>query len=257
MTITSLTNSSFFVWVVAAFALISNLILSVLFMLSPSFIHHTLVHRKVLSELRRKGFHINGLLYPSLYYIFLKYKRVTKSEAVLIVAIISIGLSLFEALRIAFPRFNILMFHLLKKIMRKKESRSVTGLFFFTMGTLLTILLFAPPYAILGCVDVVVGDLSAALVGVTYGKTRLRGKKTVEGTLGCFFCCWFFCTIVLISFLHSSLDHALIIALSSAFFATIAELFADVHLDDNLIMPVSGAFGAFFASWLLKSHVYI
>ena len=77
-----------------------------------------------------------------------------------------------------------------------------------------------------------VGDSAAAFVGQRYGRIPI-GKKSLEGTLACFFAC-------LLLTLPSGLT--LPLAVTGAAVAAITELIPKPLLNDNLAIPVfSGA----------------
>ncbi|KAL0241259.1 hypothetical protein GEMRC1_006494 [Eukaryota sp. GEM-RC1] len=233
-------------WVIVIIAFLVNILASVLLISCPSSASST-VGTKVLREVRRKGFHINGFLYPSMYYILYRKEVVTKSQCVLLSCMFSIIFALFELLRLLFPTFNRLAVRYLKRVMRKKERNTVTNLFHFANGAAVTTLLFPPAATMIGMADVVVGDIAAALTGVAFGKIRIKGKKTLEGTLGCIVACFLMAFVFSSVALEAPLYAAFIIGTISSLFATIAELYADSRLDDNFIMPIAGAFGCVVA----------
>ena len=77
----------------------------------------------------------------------------------------------------------------------------------------------------------ILGDMSAALVGKMWGRTKLLGKKSLEGSAACFVVC------VLIALVKLNP----VIAIIGALVATIVELIP-FPIDDNLTVPlVSGA----------------
>ena len=93
-------------------------------------------------------------------------------------------------------------------------------------------LLFPKPIAIAAIVYIIIGDTAAAIVGRMWGKHKLIGKKTYEGSLACLV------SISLVSFLIPNLPTP--IALAGALAATMAEALSG-KLDDNFtVQMVSG-----------------
>ncbi|KAL0206932.1 hypothetical protein P9112_012643 [Eukaryota sp. TZLM1-RC] len=229
-------------WISFGLAILINVALSFVLISLPNSVGDA-IGKKVINEIRRKGFHVNGFCYPSLYYILYRGGVASKSTVVLFSSLFSIAFALFELLRIVFPCFNRFSLKYLSRVMRKKERHDVTALFHFANGALFSVLFFPPAAAIIGMGHVVVGDVAAAITGVAFGKIRIKGKKTLEGTLGCLIACFLsgfvFSSLTLAIPVHCSLVSGLI----SALFATLAELYADSRLDDNFIMPIAGSLG--------------
>ena len=59
----------------------------------------------------------------------------------------------------------------------------------YLTGCFFTLYLFRPVVAITAILYLNLGDFSAALVGMSYGRTKITKKKSLEGFLGCFFTC--------------------------------------------------------------------
>eukprot|EP01133_Synstelium_polycarpum_P012227 gene12227-14318_t len=79
-------------------------------------------------------------------------------------------------------------------------------------------------------------DFCAALVGISYGRTRIVGRKSLEGTLAMFFVCLI---LSLVLFWRSNLGEQL--AFYGSLAATLVELFNPSWVDDNLTIPcISG-----------------
>jgi len=79
----------------------------------------------------------------------------------------------------------------------------------------------------------VFGDLFAALIGKTFGKTKIINGKTVLGTLAGFTANVVVGVLILPGYLK--------IVIPMAFVATLVELLTN-KLDDNLTVPISAGF---------------
>jgi phytol kinase len=99
------------------------------------------------------------------------------------------------------------------------------GALFFVVGALTCIILFPKPVVVPALIAVTVLDGVATLFGIRYGRIRIFGNKTLEGTLSGVI----LTVVVLVPFL------SLLMAISVSVIAGLIELFAPV--DDNLLIP--------------------
>jgi dolichol kinase len=88
----------------------------------------------------------------------------------------------------------------------------------------------------------VLGDLTAAIIGISFGKIKI-GKKSLEGTLAMFSLCFLVGSCLFLSVESPGID--LIVILGSAS-ATLAELLSPKWLDDNLSIPVASSIALTF-----------
>lgn len=101
------------------------------------------------------------------------------------------------------------------------------GALFFFLGAIITIVLFWQPRIVLGALCVAVyGDAASTVFGVKFGKHKLVGKKSLEGTVAGILIAGFF-----LSFLFQ---------LHIAFIAAIAGMLAELlPFDDNFTIPIA------------------
>lgn len=117
-------------------------------------------------------------------------------------------------------------------IIRPHEKTNFTGATYILASSILTILIFDKPVAILAIAFIVVGDTAGAIVGRLWGRNRYR-NKTVEGSASFFVAC------CLVALLVSGIP--LWVKILGALIATIVEAFT-IYVDDNLTVPlISGA----------------
>ena len=140
-----------------------------------------------------------------------------------------------------------------RRIMRPREMNQMTGTPYFITGCALVIALFEKQIAIASILYLIFGDMTAALVGVSFGgdavvvKLGREGKKSVEGSVG-----MFAITFVIGYSLFSSVYMAEYVALVSAIVATLTELWSEDYffeLNDNLTIPT---FTALALTWALQ-----
>ena len=180
----------------------------------------------MLGELLRKSIHLSGLTLPVIY-LFLD-----KPTMLVIIGILT-GLALtVELVKWLSPHFGAFFFRIFTPLLRKHERKgAVTGATYYLMSAFLCIFFFAKTLAIVCIFFMVLGDMAAALVGEKWGRTKLLGSKSLEGSAACFIVC------VAIALVQLNP----IIAVIGAFVATVVELIP-VPIDDNLTVPlISGA----------------
>jgi len=202
---------------------------------------------KTAREIERKVFHLCGLLVPLIYQVMLGRGHSKWECARLCWVITSVGFT-SDLMRVYIPfvQRNWPM----KSILREKEQGQLCGATYFSLGCTLSIQLYDPCMAMASIVFLVLGDLSAALIGRSFGqsvcsmKVGPGGKKSVEGSVGMFLCCCLFgCTIF--SQVHLR-EYAVVLA---AFTATLVELYEPFGINDNVAIPVLSGFALTFGFW--------
>lgn len=186
-------------------------------------------------EIERKVFHLCGLLVPLIYQVMLRHGY-QKWYCVRICWMITVVGCLGDLSRVHVPLVK--RNWPLKSILREKEENQLCGSSYFALGCTLAIHLFDPVIAMTSIIFLVLGDLSAALIGRSFGqsvcsmKVGPGGRKSVEGSVGMFLCCFVFgCTIF--SQVHLR-EYAVFVA---ALVATLAELYEPFGINDNVSIP--------------------
>ncbi|MDE0014136.1 MAG: SEC59/DGK1/VTE5 family protein [Candidatus Poribacteria bacterium] len=180
----------------------------------------------MLGELLRKSIHLAGLILPVIYFFLDK-------PMMLIVMGVLTGIAVtVELVKWFSPDFGKFFFQIFAPMLRRHERRgAMTGATYYMISAFLCVLFFSKTLAIVCIFFMVLGDLAAALVGRMWGKTKLLGTKSLEGSIACFVVC---AAIALVQ-LHP------IIGIIGALVATIVEMMP-FPIDDNLTVPlVSGA----------------
>jgi dolichol kinase len=178
----------------------------------------------IWAELKRKGIHLSGLIIP-LGYIF-----VEKKIAITFLILVNLLYFSAEALRLLSQRLNRIFLRYFSELLREEEHQKIAGSGYYVMGALVSVLFFEKKIAIMSLSFLMVGDFFAALVGMTWGKTKLIGNKSLQGSLACFLTC------LLISYF--TLDFRLtLVGIVGSITATLVELFP-LKINDNFAIPV-------------------
>lgn len=118
---------------------------------------------------------------------------------------------------------------------RKDAQNPFTGVMFFYIGCTITFVLFPFAIASAACAMLAVGDSLSTLIGKKFGKHRI-GRKTLEGSVACFFG----------SLLAGIFFVAPFLSLIGAVASSLTELFPKVN--DNLTIPVISGLVMFLVS---------
>lgn len=131
-------------------------------------------------ELKRKSIHLFALVIP-IGYSFLDYSTTIfwVSVACVISTVIDILKSENRAVRFLFIRF-------FRDMLRHKEKKCFTGSTFILFGSTLTILFFNKWLAIIAISYIIVGDIFAAVIGKMFGKHKVYGSGSIQGSIAFF-----------------------------------------------------------------------
>ena len=178
-------------------------------------------------EIKRKIVHLATLIIP------VGYGLTARETVLLFVIPLFLGLLGIDLLR-HFHSGVALLFnkYFFGSVLREEEKPTLMGSTYFLFSTILTVLLFPKPIAIMSLLILILSDTAAALVGKSIGRIRILGK-TLEGSSA------FFLTSLLSVWLypHSNRFSGTVAALGG----TLTELLP-MGVNDNLSIPlVTGA----------------
>lgn len=165
-----------------------------------------------------------------------------------------------ETLRRTSPAVNQLLMRAFGVVAHPDEHWTINSATWMTTALLIVALTFTLPACAVAVMVLGFGDPAAAVIGRRFGRTRLRGRRTLEGALA-FVAFAASAAAAALAIFHPDLGGGAIaaMALGGAVPAAIAELFAGdyvvagrrFHLDDNFAIPLTAAVGASVAAALL------
>lgn len=199
---------------------------------------HPALGRLTWSEVGRKLYHLLGLLIPLLYL----YTDTSREFALFVLGGLWIIAVTFDVVRFSWQEFNRFALRYSFGILRADEERKLNGMVFYMLASFLVVLFWSRELAALSLIVLVVGDTFAALIGLAFGRIKLMGGKSLEGSLACLV------SVFLICLLFLSPERAIL----AAVVATLVEALPTLALlNDNLLIPLatSGAIALSYSLW--------
>ena len=163
------------------------------------------------------------------------------AEASRIVAIcVTLPLVSLDIARLNSEKINQGFLTLFRPFLRDTERHQLAGSTSMLIGISAIIFLFPRDVVLTTMLFVAVADPAASYFGVRFGRDKLIGNKSLQGTMAAFFACF-----LLALFFYYAKDlmreRLFIVCLLSALIGAISELLPLGRLDDNLIFPVLNA----------------
>lgn len=183
------------------------------------------------SDLRKLYHFVGGLFFPCLYLFW------DSREWIIAVCGGLLLLSLvLEWVRFDFPKINRWLADKFWFLLKSKERHTLTGHTYLLAATLAVVTLFEKNIAILALAFVALGDSSASVIGMKFGRRRVF-SKSFEGTAACFVTC------LLLGFGYQLMGPAIgwKLILVGAVTTSVVELIP-LPFDDNFSIPLSAAF---------------
>jgi acyl phosphate:glycerol-3-phosphate acyltransferase len=182
-----------------------------------------------MKHIGRKLYHLAGGLGLLSLYSFLGRERALWTYTILAGAVLVIDIA-----RLKVPAMNRFFFRYFGSFLRENERGRLTGTAPYIIGIGLTLLLYRSDIATAAVCFLAVGDVAASTVGERYGRTKIAGSKTLEGTLAFVAAAAAGGFVLGLAGIH--LMHGLIIA--GALVAAAVEVLP-VPLNDNLTVPLA------------------
>lgn len=183
-------------------------------------------------EVLRKAVHVGSIVIP------IAVALMSKTLVLMILVGVALALLLFDLLKAHHRPFKSLFLAVFGRMLRSREEEgSMTASTIVVASAALTVFVFRQEIAVAALAYLSVGDSAAALVGRHWGRIRLVGNRTLEGSLAALTSC------LLVSFVLLMLNPLMGWNLTppgllvGSVIATLAEL-VDLPLDDNLRIPV-------------------
>jgi diacylglycerol kinase (CTP) len=183
-------------------------------------------------HLTRKIYHFTGIII-----IAILYHNMSRPFALQVLTIFSALMIAVEMTRQRSARMNQILVRLFQPVMRDSEKHGITGMTFVVVGVLLIVLFFPKNVVTLALLFLAIADPIASYFGIRYGKDRLFGRKSLQGSLAAFVACTVVATAYFFS--HNLMtDRILIVSVLAGVSGALAEATPVGKLDDNFVMPV-------------------
>jgi len=184
-----------------------------------------------MKHVGRKFFHFfGGFGLISLYYIL------ERREALICYVVIILAVLAIDITRLRIAALNRFMQERFSSFIRENEANKLTGAAPYALGVDLSFFLYQAEHATAAILFLACGDVMATTIGERFGRTKIAGKKSLEGTVA------FFVAAVLSGMMLNlaSIQLPIGVMLFGALVATVVELLP-LPMNDNLMIPlVSG-----------------
>jgi diacylglycerol kinase (CTP) len=186
-------------------------------------------------HLSRRFWHFGGVML-----MFIIYWFSTPKQALVLAAIAAGILIFFDVLRLRVRRFNVFFVWLFRRIIRDSELNHISGITFMMTGMTIVVALYPKNVVLLVMLFVALADPIASEIGIRFGKDKLIGNKSLQGSFAAFLTCF---VLSLAYFTHFGLvpERRFIVCLLAGLIGAVSELAPIGDLDDNLVFPVLSA----------------
>lgn len=189
---------------------------------------------KARSEIHyaRKIWHFVGVMV-----IVAIYSQVSRSMALQLMTSFAFLFIVVDLTRHQWPSANRALLSVFHPIMREHERHALAGTTYLMLGVFLIILLFPRPVATLALLFLGVADPLASYVGIIYGRDKIWGQKSLQGTMAAFVAC----TVVAALFFlmqNLMLERVLLVSILAGLIGALSELVPIGKLDDNFTFPL-------------------
>lgn len=179
------------------------------------------------SLILRKTWRLCGIIFPLIYYFSNKITTIFIIVPFLCIFVV------IEILRFYLFRFNERLFNIFRYILEEKERKSLLTTTWFLLSTFLTVALFRKEIAIMAVLFLIFGDSASNFFGLRFGRTKIMGNRSLEGSLAFFITC----LMVGIIMHFTKVSLAWLVIILGALAATLAELLP-LSLDDNFTIAL-------------------
>ncbi len=182
-------------------------------------------------HLPRKIWHVCGVSTMALIYTY--FGKQASINILVPLILVFVPLDVF---RQRSKRLNVIVLKTFGWVMRKSEYTQVSGMSYLFVGGL--VLTFFPPHiVILSLLFLAFADPIASFIGIRYGKDRIVGNKTLQGTMAAFFVCSLISAIYYYQN-NIMIERLFIVSPLSGVIGAVSELIPIGKLDDNFTFPV-------------------
>lgn len=142
-----------------------------------------------------------------------------------------------DLLRLRFQTLNQRLMWFFRPFMRESERNNPSGASFMVIGVTLIVYFFPRPVVLLTLLFFSLADPMAGYIGTRFGKDKLIGSKSLQGSLAAFAVCFVLTLIYCIAF-HTMTERLVIVAVVCGMIGSVSELVPIWRFDDNFVFPV-------------------
>ena len=186
-------------------------------------------------HLARRLWHFGGVMVMALIDFSLTSKQ-TATVAVVASAVL-VG---FDGARLFSTRLNRLFTWVFRPVLRESERAKLAGSTAMMVGVTVIVLIFPRPVTLLSLLFFAVADPLASYCGILYGRDKLIGNKSFQGSAAAFLACF----VIAVGYLYATdfmRERLFLVSWLAGLIGAASELIPVGKLDDNLVFPVMSA----------------
>jgi dolichol kinase len=194
----------------------------------------------------------NGVAIATAYALLL-----TRDQVVHLFGIVACVVYILDRVRIHYPELIARVPRVNRSFFRAEEQVREGAMTPYVIAILLTILTFPKPVTLIAIYTLAIADPLSAVVGIRFGKHRLVGRKSLEGSLA-FLVATFAVSAAVLAWSTDATPVPLATRLEASFLIAAIGMLVEalpVRIDDNLTIPLGVAFGAWAACGMLGIEV--
>lgn len=195
-------------------------------------------------HLARKAWHCLGVL--ALLVFYTKVPRPLMLQGISFLTLFAVAADL---VRQRVPKVNQCLMFVFHPFMREHERDQFAGTSYLLVGVLVVVALFPPSIVILTLLFLALADPIASLVGILYGRDKIMGHKSLQGSFAAFVTC----ALVAAVYFHvhgAMTERFIIVSLIAGLIGAFAELIPIGNVDDNFTFPVVSSSLLFGLFWI-------
>ncbi|MCK4857023.1 MAG: hypothetical protein KAT58_03550 [candidate division Zixibacteria bacterium] len=172
----------------------------------------------------RKTTHFLALAIPAIYLLL------PRDWAIAIMVVANVLVISFEVIRLRRLAPWLFLARVFGSMIRPQEQgNNFTGAFYILLSGLFCILFFDDYVAAMAITFIILGDVASAMVGRRWGRHKIVGQKTLEGSIA------FLVVALLVTLAIPNVPWS--VGIIGAVTATVVEALS-IHRDDNLTVPL-------------------
>jgi diacylglycerol kinase (CTP) len=129
---------------------------------------------------------------------------------------------------------------LFRPILRESERNRISGISWMVVGVGLIIFIYPKNVVLLALLFLAFADPMASEIGIRFGKDKLIGNKSLQGSLAAFAVC-FVTSMIYFNALDLMRERLFIVSLLGGLIGAVSELLPLGKMDDNFVFPVLSA----------------